>query len=348
MLGDESGPDDEVTEIILWGSGATGDIKAYIQILNNHLDHNGSLTPGIWLTLLRIAPLEHDRHIIWNTMKQQGMLKDIRTLRKSVILTVQEIFEAHLRSGKDYLSFLQATDEAHRTSDWLTPVAANIMLCSINRSSHHGPTAAFSMLKYMQTAYALAPRLDTLNTMIHWPPTVKMPNKTASHISVDILRHFDENLSIKPRIEAFDTLFNRFYRRRYYNSVKVLWQAACISGATTTKMSNAISSSIIQSNIEPPAEPKHAYANTFRFAVGKVAAGICGNDQVPSDISSHGTTTVYHDTRKFRTFQLRCGLPDLLENAIQMDERWIEEQVWQDKGLEWMRQNAIPVEIVPP
>ena len=351
MLADPSAIDDEVTEIVLWGNGANNDnLKTYIQILNNHLDNGGSLTPGIWLTLLRIAPSAQYRRETWKIMKDRGMFLDIHVLRKATILTIKDFFEYHLRCQGKFLTFFKNIDKDHGTTDWLSCTAGNIMLRAIGASKWHGPEQSLAMLQYMQTSRGFVPELTTLNAMIYWPVTAKVSNETSSKMSIEILRHF-HHLSIEPGVEAFDPLFDRFYRRRYYNSVKVLWRAACLASATTAKMFDAVMNSVLQTELQAPKQPTHAYGHTFRFAVGKIAAGIGREEDDVSCSSSSSNSNpdrvaVQKDTRKFRKYRLKRPLPDLLQSAIEMDERWIGEQTWKSESVSWMRENSIPVDII--
>ena len=348
MLADPSTFDDEVIEIVLWGHGANDNgLKAYTQILNNHLNNGGSLTSGIWLTLLRVSPTVQHRREIWDAMKARSIFQDTHVLKKATILTIKDSFEYHLRCQGKFLSFFNNMDKEHGTADWLSLVAGNIMLYATSASKWHGPEQSLQMLKYMQASRGFVPDPTTLNSMIHWPPTAPVSKEVSSQMSIEILRHFHQ-MSIDPGVEAFDTLFNRFYRRRYYNSIKVLWRAACLASATTAKMFDTMVDGVSQAKIQAPKQAKDAYGHVFRFAVGKVAAGIGHYEADDGSNSNFDRDVVQKDTRKFRKCRLKRPLPDLLESAVQMDDRWVDEQVWKNKDVQWIKQNSIPVDIVSP
>ena len=327
--------DAEVVEVVLWGTGAHRDLKSFLYFINRHTNDNGSITTGIWLALLRIAPSEDDRRAVRDMMKQRGMLQDLCTLRKSVVLCIGADLHSHLDQGKDFRGFISDHDIKFATTEWLSPTAGNIMLRVVTSSRDHGPEQALELLTYLQSYRSWQPDQDTLNKMIHWRPT-HFDAEVSSQMTLKILHHF-YNLSLYPGIEAYDTLFNRFYRRRAYNCIKVLWIAVCADSAASDAIVDKMTASVLQKAVRESDDQKYAYANKFTYAVGKIAVGI--NVSGPAKWRH-----VRRDLTRSNMHRLRQPLHELLESAMALDKRWLADKVWETKDVAWMRENSIFVD----
>ena len=335
LLGRGMASDAEVVELILWGTGAHRDLKTFLYLINRHMNNDGPITAGIWLALLRIAPSEADRYAVWNIMMQRGMLQDLGILRKSVVLCVDQDFQSHLEQRKSFRNFINAYDHKFVTTKWLSPTVGNIMLRVITLSRDHGPAQALELLTYLQDCRSWQPDQDTLNTMIYWRPTY-VDAEVSSQMTLKVLRHFHQ-LSIYPGLEAYNTLFNRFYRRRAYNCIKVLWIAACADSAANHAIVDKMTASLLQKAVRESDDGKYAYANKFTYAVGKIAVGI--NVSGPAKWRH-----VRRDLSRSKTHRLRQPLHELLESAMALDKRWIADKVWETKDVAWMRENSIFVD----
>ena len=333
--------DDEVQEIMLWGSAQNkgyARIESFEKSLNNHLQFGGCTTPGMYLALLRSAPTDTHRLKVWRAMQGIGMHEDLYILGKATTLTIEDEFGSYIEKRQYFSAFFEDKDKEFGTA-WLTPVTGNIILRIVTCSRQHGPTRSLEVLAYMQDRYNYQPDQATLHQMIFWPPRNVKDSETSSMITIKILRYFYQSLSIELGKEGYDALFERFYRRRAYNAIKVIWRAACLNSAASTKMLKVVRDSVEQRECTTPTYARYAYADTFRFRVGKVAVGA-----KPS--VSNSEKEIGRALKSSRMFRMKESLPNLLERAVALDQQWVAEQVWMSKSVEWMIDNAIGVELV--
>ena len=210
----------------------------------------------------------------------------------------------------------------------------------------------------------------TMNTIQHHC----IPNRGLD-TALDTVQRFRKRHSILPGTIACEALFAIAWRKRFYNSSKVIWKYACLEGLVTYKMKRYVSKSLLRN---PQCEPSnHALirGNMWRTAAGKLVVGVNvdtkSKPQSSQPITQHPSSLLdaaptgeldapllfdYEEQRRrilrgnfaedlalAHCFHINSSLDDLLRKAMAMDRQWALEDIPPQNGFQWILQHSISI-----
>lgn len=227
-----------------------------------------------WVSFLRSIRDVGARSVVLDRMKEDGLLDDHHLLAGAMAITVPDSFASHLRSQQSVSSYIKLMNNRYGPG-WLTTDVINIMVQQCARYNRR--TDVYNLLLYCNERGC---RVNTVTLNFALASFFNEPRGTLSHQTQGASNSTHGILFYLwfrrafPQVpyddETTRRLFTIAWKKRAYNSCRVLWRYACVYGATNWDMQMKIKQSINKNtgNATPYSQDQ------WWMQVGKIAAGI--------------------------------------------------------------------------
>lgn len=232
-----------VYNVLLDSASQALDLHTYNFLLRMMTDRGVTPTIETWTSLLHLVqkldpPVA--KHIV-NTMRKQGMLSTPTARATAAGVTLLEPAEKWLGRDESIFDFIAHHDKLWEGKEWLEPFGCNQLLTSlVNRGN-------------LQDTLPLVKELQSRNKRVNLVTAHILINAAASYrdlaFAMDALEAtIGQTNGLQPDRHTYDKLFHLTSRIRAYNTLRVVWRYACLSGNVSQdrkfKMSTALRASL--------------------------------------------------------------------------------------------------------
>lgn len=216
--------------------------------------------PQTWIALLEAMVSPSEKAALLSQMAHKGYMNDLTTIRSALHLTIQDSLLSHLESGQSIDAFLLLMTKTYG-ADWFNASLVSQMFAAIARLHDY---TAMKRLLHLCTKYSL--ELNTASLL----SILKMFRSNAD-LAVDYTIVF-LNQQGKLSRDAYERLFLLAFKSRRFNICRVLWRYACMDGAVTIDMKQAVVSSL--RHTVPDKGNPDSLTNMWLLNAGIVIVGI--------------------------------------------------------------------------
>ena len=225
---------------ILWSTAFHHDLGNFTAFLFTMLSMQVPFNNGTWCAFLCAVESKSVKLRIFREMKEQGILKDISSLRMAVAeLTRLELQKQPETAFSNIPQFFAHMDRRYG-NQWLSEEAGNIIcdeLCSHGRLDQ-----ITAVLQTMQTRN-MKPSGRTLAVLLTNAMRAEDP-----HWALQTLQDFAEVYDVEPQQAHMEPLFMLGWRTRSYNVCRLVWHHACTSGWVTYPMKRLVLQSLMRNS----------------------------------------------------------------------------------------------------
>lgn len=231
-----------VYNVLLDSASQALDLHTYNFLLGMMMDRGVTPTIETWTSLLHLVQRSEPRvtkHIV-NTMRKHGMLSTPSARAAAANVTLRKTAEKWLSRDESIFDFIAHYDKLWEGNEWLEPFGCNQLLTLlVNRGN-------------MQDTLPLVRELQNRNKSANLVTTHILISAAASYrdlaFAMDALEAtIGRTKGLQPDRHTFDRLFYLAFRLRAYNTLRVVWRYACLSGNVSQdrkfKMSTALRAS---------------------------------------------------------------------------------------------------------
>lgn len=220
-----------VFNVLLDSASQALDLHTYNFLLRMMTDRGVAPTVETWTPLLqlvqKISP-RNAKHIV-NAMRNLGMLSSTIGKTATANVTLSTTASEWLRRDESIFDFIAHYDKLWDGKEWLDPFACNQLVTLLVERGN------------LQDVMPLLNEFTSRN---------KKPNIVTAHILIDAASSYRNltfaiNLleatigksdSLKPDRHTFDKLVQMAFRTRAYNTLRVVWRYACLSGNVSREL----------------------------------------------------------------------------------------------------------------
>ncbi|KAI5210868.1 hypothetical protein AUEXF2481DRAFT_32036 [Aureobasidium subglaciale EXF-2481] len=228
--------------VLLHSAAEALDLHNYNFLLRMMLDRNVVPDTATWTTLLHLVQKVHPRsakHVI-TTMRSRNMLSSPSAKIATANEGLQKDAVEWLGRGESVFDFIAHYDKLWLGREWLDTRACNQLLPLLIESGK------------LEDAMILVGELESRHGR---------PNHVTTHILLDAasayrdlnfaVRALEATMSqrgkgaLRPTRDTFDKLIPLAYRVRAYNTLRVIWRYACLSGNASPKLVRKMQKSLL-------------------------------------------------------------------------------------------------------
>ncbi|KJX97735.1 hypothetical protein TI39_contig468g00010 [Zymoseptoria brevis] len=344
---------------ILAATAKDGDVHNHYYTLKAMLRQGLSPTPRTWVTFhdLVCRRFPSGAHLVVDAMHSKGVLQDRQAAEMVARNAVEYDLARTLAKNKGVEAFIQFYDHRFQHSyglsnfNWLSIHSANRMLKTLLTAGRK--LDVFYVLDVVKQRNPKAEfnedTLDTLLSSALFSQDVRL--------AVSILRYFRVGEPGSPPLsdKSWDMLFTLVWRRRYYNTLKVVWYYACAGGHSTSSMVRRMHGSLYRPLSVLQVEKGISRGDMWVAFAPRIALGLvtdlqpysmlgfsgmqaaAGESSGANEADSHLSTkradlrsmiaVVNEDVEAFRFCRPTIMLIDMLESA------YIRDIAWKGRGL---------------
>ena len=345
--------------ILLRGAASNKDLHNFTFLLHNMLKRGFFPDEETWLSLLIAVNSREVRAVLRQKMEEKTILENPHTRRAVAALMIPNEVDFHVGNGRDPNTFLDHMDARYGTA-WLTTGAGNFFLSEISKL--RPVTDSLKLLERMKERGFIADEV-TLNTLLH----KGMPSRSRMDI-MEALHFCDSHFRLRPGSMGYQTLFLQAWNDQLLNFARVIWRSACIDGCVTFKMRQLVFRRLI--GHEPKKSSRQFddidlqnrnMSNLFRLIAGDFVVGV-GQPQT-TELAELGralwvskTTSKATSIKRARlrlnidaliagTCRLKVPLPALLQQALELDQKWLADRAYKTNNPQKLIQDGIQVEV---
>ncbi|KAI5244701.1 hypothetical protein E4T43_03689 [Aureobasidium subglaciale] len=234
--------DPSIFNVLLYSAAEALDLHNYNFLLRMMLDRNVAPDAATWTTLLHLVQKVHPRsakHVI-TTMRTRNMLSSPSAKIATANESLQKDAVEWLGRGESVFDFIAHYDKLWLGREWLDTRACNQLL------------PLLIDLGKLEDAMTLVGELESRH---------RRPNHVTTHILLDAasayrdlnfaVRALEATMSqrgkgaLRPTRDTFDKLIPLAYRVRAYNTLRVIWRYACLSGNASPKLVRKMQKSLL-------------------------------------------------------------------------------------------------------
>jgi hypothetical protein len=355
----------ESFNIILRAAASNKDLHTFTILLHRFLKRGFSPDEYTWLSLLIAVDSIEARAILRHKMEQKGLLKNPHTMVAIAALMIPDEVNFHVGNGCDPMTFLDHMDARYGTA-WLTTRAGNYFLSEISKL--RPVTDSLRLLEQMKERKFVANEM-TVNTLLH-----RCAPSRSRLDTMEVLRFCEHQFELRPGRAGYNTLFLQAWNKRQLNFARVIWRSACIDGCVTFNMRQLVFKGLLGD--EPHTSPRNLHADDlrergmsdlFRLLAGEFVVGI-GQPQTTelaelAELAELGkapweSKDVRKATRVRRanrlleidtliagSCRLKLPLPELMQQALDLDHKWLADRVYKTDNTQKLIQDGIQVEV---
>ena len=349
----------ETFNIILRGAASNKDLHTFTVLLHRMLKRGFSPDKNTWLSLLIAVDSIEVRAILRDKMEQKGLLRNPRTRVAIAALMIPNEVDFHVGNDCDPMTFLDHMDARYGTA-WLTTRAGNYFLSEISKL--RSVTDSLKLLQQMKERKFVANEV-TLNTLLHRCAPSRLQLDT-----MEVLHFCEHNFGLRPGRVGYNTLFLQAWNKQQLNLARVIWRSACIDGYVTFKMRQLVLKGLLSD--EPHKSPDNPNAedlqdrgmsDLFRLFAGEFVVGI-GQPQTTelaelgkalweskavrkATLVRRAKLILQIDTLIAGSCRLKLPLPELMQQALDLDHKWLAASVYKTDNTQKLIQNGIQVEV---
>jgi pentatricopeptide repeat protein len=240
----------ETYNTILRGCARSKDIQSFRITVELMLSRGYLPNSRTWIAYLRTLESFHAKQRAISIMRSKGLLTDLGLMKSACSLLVGRELIDFLQSERGKGNFLEHMDTTYG-KNWFGIESANQILHVL--ASRGLISGCLDFLDLMDRRQ-VSPDTISLNSILHhcsenlnWRGAIKALERL-SNIS-----------SVVPDSLTYDALFKLAWRCRFYNMTRVLWQYACLDGASTFRMRERITRTVGDAVFDDtPADPHTA------------------------------------------------------------------------------------------
>lgn len=332
---------------ILYGAASRKDLHNYTSFLQAMVRRGVKPNGETWIALLMALHTKAVKLLIMRTMRERGVLDQTSILKDAVNQIVADEVATHFDSGQDVTAFLDLMDREYGP-DWLSVSAGNRIL---DRLGERGLLLqSVDVLNFMKER-RIMPNAVTLSTLLgHCARQRNMDG------AIQVLRVFESSFGIVPVGNHFHQLFMLTWKNQLLNCCRVVWRYACMAAAVSYPMQKLLTNSLAC----PFSPEQKSMAEAWRCIAGKCIVGLRSNSA--QQLSAMAQTAAQPDEKlevvRFikhllsehceaaTRYRPKSGLAAILEEALVMDRRWVQEGRWKDSSTMWQVESCIDVPVV--
>lgn len=232
-----------VYNVLLDSASQALDLHTYNFLLRMMTDRGVTPTIETWTSLLHLVQkLEPSvaKHIV-NTMRTQGMLAAHAARAAAASVTLPKSAEKWLNRDESIFDFIAHNDKLWDGKEWLEPFGCNQLLTLLVSRGNVQDT--LPLVKELQNRNK-RPNLVTAHILINAAASYRDLSFAMDALEATI----GKTKGLQPDRRTFDKLFYLAFRLRAYNTLRVVWRYACLSGNVSQdrrfKMSAALRASL--------------------------------------------------------------------------------------------------------
>ncbi|KEQ76459.1 hypothetical protein M436DRAFT_13418, partial [Aureobasidium namibiae CBS 147.97] len=214
-----------VYNVLLGSTSQALDLHTYNFLLRMMTDRGVTPTIETWTSLLHLVQkLEPSvaRHIV-NTMRTQGMLVAQAARAAAASVTLRKSAEKWLSRDESIFDFVAHNDKLWDGKEWLEPFGCNQLLTLL--VSRGDVQDTLPLVKELQSRNK-RPNLVTAHILINAAASYRDLSFAMDALEATI----GKTKGLQPDRQTFDKLFHLAFRLRAYNTLRVVWRYACLSG----------------------------------------------------------------------------------------------------------------------
>ncbi len=347
----------ETFNILLRGSASQKDLHSFTFLLKSMIRRGFKPNEVTWTLFLQVIDSSDVRAVIvWN-MAEMNLLDKVGIRRDVAAQMVDYEIVNYLENGHDLHGFLHYMNDRYEIG-WLSTTAGNKLLNEV--AKRKSVVESLSLLYEMREA-GFVPDDISMSTLLR-----HCLYSRQHELAIEILDIFKHLYRLYPGPNAYETLFLQAWRSRLLNLSSVIWKSACIYGAVSYKIRHLVFQSLLSytpaldKHDQSDDPPEHSISNIVRFQkfAGEFVAGLDGRraaalnralDRLDLDPRTRtlkwAQILMDANLRLARNCVLRSDLPQLLHQALKMDQAWAAEGLYEKDDWRQMLPHAIAVDV---
>lgn len=254
----------ETYNIMLRGAAKRKDLHTFRFMLELMLTRGYQPNGKTWIAFLRTLEDFDARKRTVIVMKRKGLFNSPGLIREACSLLIRRELQDFLESKNSRGNFWQDMEVTY-SKHWFGLNTANQILDELGRRDLI--SRCLGVLTFMNHR-GVAPNTDSLNFILkrcamnfNWRGAIK------------VLEYISNTTNVGPNDVTYHSLFNLAWHYRFYNMARVVWQYACLDGATTDLMRERVKRTVRASIFNDHPKAANTPATFWNTAVGSFILG---------------------------------------------------------------------------
>lgn len=217
-----------------------------------------------WLYIVAALETSPFRLTLLAELNNRGLIKDSRSFRWAVSVSLAAGFRKHINDGKSFLSYIQTLDDV-LGQDWISNRAINTML--FEASYMKRLDIILDILVYCEREQIQLRSASLNKALIYFVHTKSLQKGIRFYLD------FVATFGVQRNSTTMRLLWHLGIRKRSYNVCRVVWMYACLEGRVSKEMREMMEESLSFMMNPKPKDTYRAPQRIFLQNFGKVAAG---------------------------------------------------------------------------